>query len=84
MQAHQQAANQELEAARLDTARQRRDADTDAAYRQHVDVSQSLIHAATEATSALNQSAQSLAESQGQVARVTAEAVRQIAEVTLC
>jgi len=39
------------------------------------------MHAAVSATSALHESAKSLAESQGQVARVTADAVRQIAEV---
>ena len=80
-QARQQAANHELEAARLEAAKTQLNADTDVAHRNQVEASQSLMHAATSATSALHESAKSLAESQGQVARVTAEAVRQITEV---
>jgi len=67
---------------KLESAKRQLGADREEAYRREVDVGQSLMNAAASAASALHESAQSLAESQGHVARVTADAVKQIAEVS--
>ena len=78
MQARQQAASHELEAAKLQL-----NADAAAERRRYDEASESFMHAATSGTSALHESAVALADSQAQVARATAEAVKQMAEVNI-
>jgi len=70
---------QEIEAAKLEAAEKQLNADIDKTHNQQVDTAKTL----TNATSALHESARSLADSQAQVARVTAEAVKQIAQVSV-
>jgi len=83
LQARQQKAVQDVTAVRLKAEGENLDKTKKLADSHQVEVTNSLVLAATDATTTLHDSARTLASTQSDMARVTAEAVRQIAEVSI-